>query len=156
MIKKVITNECRVIVEPKSAGDYGFMHIGGVKRSSDQEYRLCCEIEREIKRHVDNVGWTNVEQVELYVDEDHGEYERLSDLLEAKFAEYSLDYWKVRYQHNKNGDYHSCNLYDFREVIEYAWRYPNGFEVKQLNGFDLRKDQVELIDKIVKESLINN
>ena len=45
----------RVIVTPRSPGDYGFAHISGQKWDEGEERRACEEVADQIRRHVDGL-----------------------------------------------------------------------------------------------------
>jgi hypothetical protein len=61
MVKKTYENH-RVVVEPRSLGDFGFGSISDYSICPDPEERnarykeICEEIKSDIKRHVDQVG----------------------------------------------------------------------------------------------------
>lgn len=66
MAKIIRKSNFRVVVEPKGLGDYGSIRVsdsffGRSEGEIEKEYlQRCNEIEREIKKHVDNVGYTFV------------------------------------------------------------------------------------------------
>lgn len=59
-MKRIERENIRVEVTPRQPGDYGFGHIGLPARPADEEIRLCEEIAREIRRHVDDLGRSSV------------------------------------------------------------------------------------------------
>lgn len=67
MAKIIRKSNFRVVVEPKGLGDYGGIRVsdsffGRSTEEIEKEYlQRCNEIEEEIKRHVDNVGYISVE-----------------------------------------------------------------------------------------------
>lgn len=66
-MKIIKKSNFRVVIEPRRLGDYGYARVSDsfTGRSEEQiakDYQERCEqIIDEIKRHVDNVGWTGVE-----------------------------------------------------------------------------------------------
>jgi len=67
IMKKTIRENFRIIVEPRSLGDYGYVRTSDRLFYPDEEkrakeYRNRCEdIEEQIKRHVDNVEYVRIE-----------------------------------------------------------------------------------------------
>lgn len=67
-MKKTIRDNFRVVIEPRSLGNYGFVSIsdsmacGGDPDRIEKEYmQRCREIEDGIRRHVDDVGYVSIE-----------------------------------------------------------------------------------------------
>lgn len=67
MSKIIEKSNFRVVVEPKGLGDYGSIRVSDsmfykTQQDREKEYsRRCNDIADEIKRHIDNVGYVNVE-----------------------------------------------------------------------------------------------
>jgi len=55
-IQIAMTYDYQIIVEPRSPGDFGFIHMSGVYRSPWVEKVLMEEMKDQIKRHVDEIG----------------------------------------------------------------------------------------------------
>ena len=55
MGSKTYKSDFRVVVRPRSPGDFGIASIGGIKRSEEETISLCEEIARDILRHCDNL-----------------------------------------------------------------------------------------------------
>lgn len=129
IIKNKPTNQIVIEVQPRNAGNFGYIRISGRERSVYEEYRLAQQIEQDIKRHVDDVEYTNINQEYVYEDEDENEYDSLFDLLDHYFNEAYVRY-EYRYIRPSDKGVGTRNYtYDFRELIEAAFRNPNGFEV---------------------------
>ena len=89
------------------------------------------EIEREIKRHVDDINDTEciVEQKYLYLDEEaEEEYEGLSltelcrNVAISRGLIEESDYrWEITW--NRNNEVYRSYVYDFEELLEYVSRY---------------------------------
>ena len=89
------------------------------------------EIEREIKRHVDDINDTEciVEQKYLYLDEEaEEEYEGLSltelcrNVAISRGLIEESDYrWEITW--NRNNEAYRSYVYDFEELLEYVSRY---------------------------------
>ena len=89
------------------------------------------EIEREIKRHVDDINDTEciVEQKYLYLDEEaEEEYEGLSltelcrNVAISRGLIEESDYrWEIIW--NRNNEAYRSYVYDFEELLEYVSRY---------------------------------
>lgn len=59
-------NESRVIVDPRSLGNYGFVIMSDPSQPDVRERRYkqrCDEIIEQIRRHVDNVGYVEREDI---------------------------------------------------------------------------------------------
>jgi len=66
-MKKTIRENFRIIIEPRALGDYGYVHTSDRLFYPDEEKRAkayqdrCEDIEEQIKRHVDDVGYVRIE-----------------------------------------------------------------------------------------------
>lgn len=56
MAKVVKHENFRVVVYPRDPGDFGYAQVSGPARTEAEERRLCDEIMRNIRRHVDGIG----------------------------------------------------------------------------------------------------
>lgn len=54
-MKKNRKQNIRVVVYPRSPGDFGSFSISGQKRSEEETLQMCEEIADDIRRHVDNI-----------------------------------------------------------------------------------------------------
>ncbi|RMD61431.1 hypothetical protein D6833_08260 [Candidatus Parcubacteria bacterium] len=61
MAKKTIKRDYRIVVWPRSPGDFGGIYIGGIEWKPGEEERLANQIAQEIQRHVDEIGAVRVE-----------------------------------------------------------------------------------------------
>jgi len=74
-----VIKECnfRVEVSPRGRGDFGFASIGGLQWTPEDELRICKNIEADIRRHVYDIGRTDIvfdsEEVCEYCDADWSE-----------------------------------------------------------------------------------
>jgi len=65
-MKEIVNRDYHVIIEPKSLGDCGVMrfpdrHIEPDEEKRNQRYEeMCEEIARQVKRHIDGVGYVAV------------------------------------------------------------------------------------------------
>lgn len=127
-IKRVPTNECEITVLPRSAGDYGIMRISGRERTPQEEYNVCDELKREIKRHCD-IGHISVSQKHNYQTEDGSEFEELYDAIEniIQPEEFVEPRYFVRAKSSEKDHFTSMTAYSFRELTEIAYRYPYEF-----------------------------
>jgi hypothetical protein len=146
IIKNKPTNEIVVEVKPRNAGNFGYIRISGESRTAEQEYRLAEEIESNIKRHVDDVEYTNINQQYVYVDEEDNEYNNLFDLLDDHFNETYTRYEYRYVRPSDNGVGTRSYTYDFRDLIESAFRNPNGFEV--ISGH-LTDEQKQFLNNVI-------
>lgn len=147
-IKMIPTNEVTIEVTPRSAGNYGMFSIGGQERTPESEKQLANEIEREIKRHVENVEYTCVMQRKEFQDEDGNNYESLFDLLDSNFNATVVSY-SYRYERKSdNGIGTSGYTNSFPELIETAFKNPFKFEAKNLT-----QDQKVFLAKVVETGL---
>ena len=150
LIKLTPTNEITIEVEPIHAGNYGLFSVSGQHRSPEDEYSLAQEIESQIKRHIDDIQYTNINQKRVYEDEVGNEYETLFDLLEDKFNETSHPY-RYRYERpSDKGIGTSGSTYDFKELIETAFSNSHKFEVTSGN---LTDEQNKFLNKVVEVGL---
>lgn len=60
-MKTSVCTNFHVRVEPRSKGDFGFATISSIQYTPKEEEEACEEMVREIKRHVDRVGYIGVE-----------------------------------------------------------------------------------------------
>lgn len=152
MIKKVKTNNVEIRINAKSAGDFGFMRIGGMERTPEKEYQECESILREIKRHVDNVGWSHIGQMEIFQTEDGEEHETLYEALSHLHdVEDALPTYRYRYQ--KDTDQYGCagTTNDFKTIILQAYSAPWNFTV---TGAELTDAQQLFLDNVLTASLV--
>lgn len=150
LIKMIPTNEIVIEVEPKHAGNYGFFSISGESRSPEDEYSLAQLIESNIKRHIDDVQYTNINQKRIYEDEVGNEYDTLFDLLDNNFNETSHPY-RYRYERpSDDGVGSSGSTYNFKELIETAFHHQHNFTVTSEN---LTDNQLEFINKVIEVGL---
>lgn len=153
MFKRVETNDCEIRINAKSAGDFGFVRIGGMERTPKEEYRACEEILSQIKRHVDGVGWTDIQQGFMYQTDDGEEFEFLYDVLAHLYDEDgSLPYYSYRYQHPNENYGSSGILNDFKDVITMAWNHPWNFELR-FDSTLLTEEQQSFLDNVITASL---
>ncbi|GIO13566.1 hypothetical protein J19TS2_31210 [Cohnella xylanilytica] len=152
MIKKVPTNDVEILLQAKSAGDYGFFQIGSMGRTPEQEYRACEEIVSQIKRHVEGVGWTYIQQNHVYETEDGEQYESLYEALEHLFdAEGCSSVYEVRYvRPSDQGVGTRRRPKSFEELIETAYLNPHSFEV--VSG-QLSPEQQKFLNRVLEASL---
>lgn len=145
-IKVVPTNNVTIEVTPRRAGNFGIVRFSGHERTPEAEYRLAKEIENNIKRHVDDIEYTQINQVRLYQDEYGDEYETLYDLLEDHFNEFRTKY-VYRYERpSDNGVVTQGYTYDFRFLIETAFNNPHNFQV--LEG-ELTEHELQFLNKVL-------
>lgn len=55
MPKVIQKNDIRVVVQPRSPGDFGSVSISGIKRSESETIEMCEFIAADIRRHVDGL-----------------------------------------------------------------------------------------------------
>ncbi|AIQ34206.1 hypothetical protein R50345_05940 [Paenibacillus sp. FSL R5-0345] len=150
-IKTIETNECEIQINARNAGDFGFVRIGGQSRSPREEYRLCEEIVGNIKRHVDDIGWTNIHQKQMYETEDGEQFETMFEALEHLYdTEGCGSYFEYRYKHpnEKYGTRSRAN--NFEKLIVDAYANPYNFEL--VRG-ELTPEQTMFLWKVVDTSL---
>lgn len=68
MGKKTEQVNHRLVIYPQHPGDFGFCHIGGMKRDADETVRILEEMQQQVLRHVDGVRSRNV-QIENDIEE---------------------------------------------------------------------------------------
>lgn len=150
-IKRVGTNECEIRITPRSAGNFGFMIIGGESRSAHQEYRLCEEIVENIKRHVDDIGYTYIEQKTSFETDDGGKFESLFEALEHLYDEEgcgTMFEYSYKRPNDKYGTRSRTN--SFERLIEEAYNNPWDFEIHKGNS---THEQALFLWKVVEASL---
>ncbi len=150
-IKRVATNECEIRITPRNAGDFGFVRIGGESRGAHQEYRLCEEIVANIKRHVDDIGHTYIDQKTSFETDDGGKFESLFEALEHLYDEEgcgTVFEYSYKRPNDKYGTRSRTN--NFERLIEEAYNNPWDFE---LHCGDLTPDQTLFMWKVVDASL---
>lgn len=149
-IKLKPTDDVIVEVTPRSAGNYGIFSVSGQHRSPEDEYSLAKDIEDDIKRHVGDVQYTNINQRMVYEDEEGNEYETLFELLDVNLDSAVIPY-RYRYERpTDSGVGTTGHTYNFKELVETAFNYPYKFTVISEN---LTNDQQEFINKVVEVGL---
>jgi hypothetical protein len=154
MIKTIPTNQCKVIVEPRNAGNFGFMRISGQERTVKEEYALCEEIKDNIKRHIDDIEYVFIEQEHKYVSENGNEYDSLFELLDKEYAEEQVaDSYTCRYvRPSDNGTGTQSYAYNFQELVEKAYNNPWDFKVTHAYP-ELTLERVNFLDKVIELGL---
>src|SRR5690625_5007696 len=91
MIKKVETNECQVIVEPRYIG---------IESIPGETFRNCANIQKDIERHVDDVESIYIKQKYVYETKGGSQHDTLYDALEYLFDEIGgcLPVYRYRYE----------------------------------------------------------
>lgn len=150
-VKTIKTNDCVVVVEPRYAGNYGCIRIGGQSREPNEEYSLCENIMDDIKRHVDDVEHVYIKQQEKYLNDDETqEFDTLEDALISMFApeSYKGKYWKVHGKCSENEKYRtSTNAYSFNELVRCAYEYPYDFTISM---GEITEDEKVIINKVIE------
>ena len=151
MIKKVKTNSVEIRINAKAAGDYGFMRIGGMERTPEQEYQECEKMLAEIKRHVEGIGWSHISQSEIYQTDDGEEHETLYEALTHLFDEEDA-LPNYRYSYKKDTDQYGSagTTNDFKEIILKAYSTPWNFKV---TGTMLTEVQQLFLNNVLTASL---
>ena len=145
-IELIGTNDCKVVVTPRYAGNYGWVRISGESRTPEHELALCKDIVSDIKRHVDNIEHIEIEQTKVYK-YNNTEYESLYELLNCECNVNYEDTFIVHYKHEKDTCF--CQgRYDFKEIIEKAYEKPYDFKCDGLS-----KEQQEFLDNVIKFSI---
>lgn len=154
MIKQVPTEKCEVVVYPRNPGNFGSIRIGGMTRTPEEEYRLCQDIEKDIKRHVDDVETAYVRREYKYQTVDGDEFETKYEALEYLYAseDFRVRGFDYRYERpSDNGVGTSGRVYDFKKVIEEAYDYPWNFEVSEI----FSEEEKVFLDNVIKAGLEN-
>lgn len=151
MIKRVETNDCEIRITARSAGDFGFVRMSGIERTAREEYRLCEEIVSNIKRHVDDIGWTYIEQKGLYETEDGEQFETLYDALAHLYDEYGCVAQYEYRHHAPNQQYGTRGrAKSFEDLIVAAYQEPHNFEV--IRG-ELSPEQQKFLTRVIDAAL---
>lgn len=153
MIKKVPTNDVEIVLQAKSAGDFGFIRIGTMERTPEQEYRNCEEIVSQIKRHIDGVGWTHIHQKHIFETEDGSEFESLYAALAHLYDETGCDEALFEYRFERPSDKGvgtRGRANSFNELIETAYKNPHKFTV--VRG-SLNPEQKTFLDNVLEAVL---
>lgn len=145
MLHKIPTNDCHIEVRVETRW------IG--ERTAKEEYRQCEQMEKEIQRHVDDVGHTFIQQKYVWTDERGYEWDELYDALEELFDEEGVrESFKYRYERpNDNGTGTQGTVHSFEKLIEEAWTNPWKFEY--VSGPQLTESQQTFLDRVIAESL---
>jgi hypothetical protein len=150
-IKRVATNECEIRITPRNAGDFGFVRISGESRSANQEYRLCEEIVDNIKRHVDDIGFTYIEQKPMYETEDGEQFETMFEALEHMYdTEGCGSYFEYTYKRPNDQYGTRSRANNFENLIVDAYANPWDFEL--VRG-ELTPEQTMFLWKVVDASI---
>lgn len=150
LIKTIPTNDVEIRINARSAGDFGFMRTF-IERSPQDEYRVCEEIVREIKRHVDGVGWTHIQQKHVFETEDGSQYDTLFEALEYLYDDGSAPQFEVRFvRPNDKGIGTATRPKSFDQLIETAYKNPHEFSVVRGN---LTTNQKLFLDRVLEAAL---
>jgi hypothetical protein len=154
MFKLKPTNKCTVIVEPKGAGDFGFCSISTIERSPKEEHELCEDIQRDIKRHIDNVSYVSIDQKQVYEDEDGNEFDTLYEALASHYDEYNTTpHYNFEYKRpSDNGVGTLSSVNNFQELIEEAYRQPWSYNLTFAYP-TLDEGQIEFLSKVIEAGL---
>jgi len=127
-IKRVPTNNVEIRLNANSP--LSFFRFG---RSPDDEYKVCESIVSQIKRHVDGVGWTHIDQRHVYETEDGNQFDTLYGALDHLYNEHGVgSYFEVRFvRPSDNGAGTRTRPKSFEELIETAYRNPHEFTVER-------------------------
>lgn len=147
-IKMIPTNEVVIEVTPRLAGSFGMFSIGGQERAPEAEKHLADEIERQIKRHVENVEYTCVIQKREFQDENGNTHETLFDLLDSNLNESVVSYSYGYERKSDNGVGTRGHTHSFPELIETAFKNPYKFKAKGLTD-----NQKAFLEKVVEAGL---
>jgi hypothetical protein len=144
MIKIKATNECEVVVTPEKVW-FG-------ERSPEREYQYCKEIENSIKRHVDGVKHTWINQKHVY-EADGYEFDTLFEALEYLYWDDTYEYYTYRFKRpSDNGVGTRGTVYSFRELIEKAYKNPWDFTVLEAEP-ELSERQKEFLKNVIEGGL---
>lgn len=151
MIKLKPTNNCYIKVFPRNAGNFGIFRMSGIERTPEEEYELCKEIEKDIKRHVDNIEYTYIDRGYVYVGNNDNEYDNLYEALEDLYApEEYVRGFTYRYENPfDNGVGTQGRVYDFKDLIINAYNKPWKFTVTG----DLTDLEKEFLNNVIKAGL---
>lgn len=149
MIKKVATENCVVLVEPKLLQPYFY------QASAEDYYNACESLKNSIKRHVDGISYINILRKHEY-EADGETFETLYDALGHLFADdYQAPIYHIHYERpSDNGVGTRVTWYSFEKVIEEAWKNPYKFEVKLKESTPLTEEQAGFLNRVINASLV--